>query len=83
MNDWGRFAATAHSQLGEDVVVVNGGCLLSADERLVALCVLDRVSGYRSGLVKGPDRHLPFAPTGAGREPLLLGSKVSRHCRSR
>jgi hypothetical protein len=75
VSDWGRFVATAHSQLGEDVVVMNAGVLLSADECLVALCVLGCVSGYRSGLVKGPDRPLLFAPTGAGREPLLLGSE--------
>ena len=73
MNDWGRFAATAHSQLGEDVVVVNAGCLLSAEERLVALgASWVACRDTARGLAKGPDRHLLFAPTGAGREPLLL-----------
>ena len=33
------------------------------------------MEGCRSGSVKGPDRHLPFAPTGADGPPLLLGSE--------
>jgi hypothetical protein len=36
-------------------------------------------AGMRLGLVKGPDRPLPFAPTGAGRQPVSLVVKVSRH----
>jgi hypothetical protein len=75
MSDGGHLAATGDSRLGEDVADVD--LAVFSVRRTPAAHVLELLPAGACrdaalGSVKGPDRPLLFASTGADREPLVL-----------